>query len=1057
MAKFRGSARQGSFRPLKVADESQKIQAETQRTLNYMEDAQRVTQGNQRAIGDQLQKQNRADLQGLEQAYNIDLKNIENERGAFMQRYELETARLEAENQRTADTMRMIGELSNTALKSAQAYTEQRDTNRKEAYAVAVQETGLSAAEAIAIQKIDFGMSQADLQNQQVVRSLLGRGTTIEQLRRIQQLGGSRGYTESKDVMLNTLSRMQTDMLQLESKDYTITLPDGTSLVTNYTEASGSSGSPETRQLVMQQMRNDYLQQSGLSGMNPQLVGTMASPQINQYFQRLNTAYATEERKRIRAEADNATFQVYNNRYRGSGQSLDTTFQLVEASKGRERTINRGEFFTWAKAAVETGQLDPGELQKFIEEKQVCINGDCQSVIQRYGADPNVTGALEAAVQKQSSNRTAASQQLTMAKKEATQLARTYLSTVMQSGQVLTPAEKELLKQKFNENTGYMYSDVADTMFDDIPTTQTKATEDQMDEMRRLYETFQLTPEAVTATANQEVIDAYLSKAEKQQKLRDAEGYDAKIYEDRFEDLVQSPNAVFNSRGLTGGKFDPTVDQKKYELINQFNRRVAQLTVDPSVTAEQAAAQAFAEIESAFRTKYLGKDSANLFEGGAYKEIATANRTSAGNAEQFNAKITSVNSLLRDNADNLNNLLDQQVFMNDTELEAAIEGYGQPGWSPPPITEYISKALSGRVSPFEVLQRQLEASATLKPLENPGSIDTAASTIRPEFLELIQQFPTPERSIRGMSTIGSFEETLVPNGYGPLIQEAASRYGANPTAIAALMEIESGFDRGAVSRTGAVGLMQIQPDAHPLYKGGNDPAANIDYGTQYYQQLIEQFKDPVLAAGAYNAGPGRMLEHIEQGRPLPAETVQHMRKFSIALAKYGDQAQLNSTRTMRSSMAAQLQPLSAYAPQVSSIVMERSAAEGGQPGMDIFFEDHQFPAVLPGVVKDSGYQVNSDGSGYGYYAVISSIDPTTGQEVDVLYGHFPEAFGLPIGSQVQAGQVIGRQGGTGSVQSYDGTIASIDFLAPAPKGSTSMVPYANYQQLRERIAQQLRN
>ena len=45
MAKFRGSARQGSFRPLKVAEESQKIQAETQRTLNYMEDAQRVTQG----------------------------------------------------------------------------------------------------------------------------------------------------------------------------------------------------------------------------------------------------------------------------------------------------------------------------------------------------------------------------------------------------------------------------------------------------------------------------------------------------------------------------------------------------------------------------------------------------------------------------------------------------------------------------------------------------------------------------------------------------------------------------------------------------------------------------------------------------------------------------------------------------------------------------------------------------------------------------------------------------------------------------------------------------
>ena len=72
-----------------------------------------------------------------------------------------------------------------------------------------------------------------------------------------------------------------------------------------------------------------------------------------------------------------------------------------------------------------------------------------------------------------------------------------------------------------------------------------------------------------------------------------------------------------------------------------------------------------------------------------------------------------------------------------------------------------------------------------------------------------------------------------------MIQESATRYGANPSAIAALMEIESSFNPGAVSRTGAVGLMQIQRDAHPLYQGGTDPAANIDYGTQYYQQLVE--------------------------------------------------------------------------------------------------------------------------------------------------------------------------------------------------------------------------
>ena len=145
-------------------------------------------------------------------------------------------------------------------------------------------------------------------------------------------------------------------------------------------------------------------------------------------------------------------------------------------------------------------------------------------------------------------------------------------------------------------------------------------------------------------------------------------------------------------------------------------------------------------------------------------------------------------------------------------------------------------------------------------------------------------------------------------------------------------------------------------------------------------------------------------------------------------------------------------PLASFAPQVSSIVME---SDTGQPGMDIFFEDKKFPAVLPGVVKEINWQGNSS-AGYGNYVVIESTDPATGEKVDVLYAHLAMPTHLKEGSSVVPGMVIGTQGGTGSVRSADGTIASIDFLAPAPKGSNSMVPYRYYKQLREQIAQQLR-
>ena len=144
--------------------------------------------------------------------------------------------------------------------------------------------------------------------------------------------------------------------------------------------------------------------------------------------------------------------------------------------------------------------------------------------------------------------------------------------------------------------------------------------------------------------------------------------------------------------------------------------------------------------------------------------------------------------------------------------------------------------------------------------------------------------------------------------------------------------------------------------------------------------------------------------------------------------------------------------LSEYAPQVLSVQMESAS---GQPGMDVYFEDKQFPAVLGGVVKDIDYQVNRDGSGYGHYVVIESRDPQTGETVDVLYSHFDERVKFKVGQRVAAGQVIGKQGGSGSVRSVDGTIASIDFLAPAPRGSKSMTPYRGFKNLRTYIQSQL--
>lgn len=145
-------------------------------------------------------------------------------------------------------------------------------------------------------------------------------------------------------------------------------------------------------------------------------------------------------------------------------------------------------------------------------------------------------------------------------------------------------------------------------------------------------------------------------------------------------------------------------------------------------------------------------------------------------------------------------------------------------------------------------------------------------------------------------------------------------------------------------------------------------------------------------------------------------------------------------------------PVDMSSRNVQSINFENS---NGQPGFDLWFADKRFPALLPGTVKKVGKQ-GSRGRGYGNYIVVESIDPKTGDKVDVLYAHLADG-GIKVkeGDQVVPGMEIGTQGGTGRVVSSDGTIASVDFLAPAAKESKSMRPYKRFNDLRRELAEQI--
>jgi len=93
--------------------------------------------------------------------------------------------------------------------------------------------------------------------------------------------------------------------------------------------------------------------------------------------------------------------------------------------------------------------------------------------------------------------------------------------------------------------------------------------------------------------------------------------------------------------------------------------------------------------------------------------------------------------------------------------------------------------------------------------------------------------------------------------YDSIIENAAQSASVEPNLLRAVIVVESGFNSRAVSKRGAVGLMQLMPATASRFGVSNpyDPRQNIHAGAQYLKFLIDRFGQNVrLALAAYNAG-----------------------------------------------------------------------------------------------------------------------------------------------------------------------------------------------------------
>jgi soluble lytic murein transglycosylase-like protein len=114
--------------------------------------------------------------------------------------------------------------------------------------------------------------------------------------------------------------------------------------------------------------------------------------------------------------------------------------------------------------------------------------------------------------------------------------------------------------------------------------------------------------------------------------------------------------------------------------------------------------------------------------------------------------------------------------------------------------------------------------------------------------------------------------------YDSIIEKAALSASVEPNLLRAVIVVESGFNSRAVSKRGAVGLMQLMPSTATRFGVSNpyDPRENVHAGARYLKFLINRFgQDVRLALAAYNAGEEAVARNGGQIPPF-TETMAYV-------------------------------------------------------------------------------------------------------------------------------------------------------------------------------------
>jgi soluble lytic murein transglycosylase-like protein len=131
--------------------------------------------------------------------------------------------------------------------------------------------------------------------------------------------------------------------------------------------------------------------------------------------------------------------------------------------------------------------------------------------------------------------------------------------------------------------------------------------------------------------------------------------------------------------------------------------------------------------------------------------------------------------------------------------------------------------------------------------------------------------------IEDNEAVRTFEVDPVCEDYDHIIRYYCQQFGVDQELVKLVIEKESQFNPDAVSKSGAVGLMQLMPETAEILgvEDSYDPWENIRGGVTYLRNMLDIFDDDLeLALAAYHAGPG-VVRRLNCVPPIP-ETIEYV-------------------------------------------------------------------------------------------------------------------------------------------------------------------------------------